>query len=286
MSLILQPNSPLYQTFADIVAQRKMVFFAGLPGAGKSLLLKQLVLMAQQAGRTVDLLQWDVTRSPFETAPNLLHQYPEIDGVTHAAIRKGVGLWARTAVHHWHTTHHNDSHLLIGETPLIGNRLMELAQPHDDEGEAVLSSEQTLFIVPVPSVAVRRHIETAREQTIAAPQHEKESKDAPPNVLHALWQEVAQLGYQLDLADTKLVGQVAYEPEVYAAVYQHLLQHRAHFILPVETILPPSGSAYDLTLTGRELAATPEEVDEMMTAVQQQYTPEELEEVVSHWFEV
>ncbi|MCB8942881.1 MAG: hypothetical protein H6658_03790 [Ardenticatenaceae bacterium] len=285
MSLILPPHTPLYQTFADIVARRKLVFFAGLPGAGKSLLLKQLVLLAQAAGRTVDLLQWDVVRSPFET-PHLLQQFPEVDGVTHAAIRKGVGLWARTAVHHWHTTHLNDNHMLIGETPLIGNRLMELAQPHDDNVEAMLSSEQTLFLVPVPSAAVRRHIETAREQSIADPQHEKETKDAPPNVLRALWQEVAQLGYQLNLTDTKPVGHVAYEPEVYTAVYHHLLPHRHHHILPITTILQPSGSAYDLTLNGHELAATPEAVNEIMTAVQHQYTPAELDEIVSRWYEV
>ena len=285
MSLILQPNSSLYQTFADIVAGRKMVFFAGLPGAGKSLLLKQVVLMAQQAGRTVDLLQWDVTRSVFETADSN-DQYPEINGVTHAAIRKGVGLWARTAVHQWHTTHANDTHMLIGETPLIGNRLIELAQRHDDAVEASLSGDQTLFIVPVPSQEVRRYIENARENSIADPRHEKETKDAPPNVLHALWQDVAQLGYQLNLTTTKPEGNVAYEPEVYTAVYQHLLPHRQHHILPVDTILQPSGSAYDLILSGRELAATLEEVNEIMTAVEQQYTPRTLEESVSRWFEV
>ena len=53
-----------------------MVFLAGLPGTGKSLLLKQLVLIAQQAGRTVDTLQWDVTRLPFETADILALGYP------------------------------------------------------------------------------------------------------------------------------------------------------------------------------------------------------------------
>ena len=283
MSLILQPNSLLYSTFAQIVAQRKMVFFAGLPGAGKSLLLKQLALMVQRSGRIVDLLQWDVTRSAFETAA-AQQRYPEIDGVTHAAIRKAVGLWARTAVYQWYATHQDDTRFLLGEVPLVGSRLIELVQPHDDEAETVLSQEQALFVVPVPSVAVRQFIEQAREQTIAAPQHEKETKDAPPNVLHMLWQEVFQVGYQLGIRKTQPDGPVPYEPDVYTAVYRHLLRHRPHHILPVTTILPAPGSAYDWHTNGRELMATPTEVETILGQVEQQYTPATLDQAVSQWY--
>ena len=283
MSLILQPNSSLYHTFAQIVTQRKMVFFAGLPGAGKSLLLKQLALMAQQSGRVVDLLQWDVTRSAFETA-DTQQRYPEIGGVTHAAIRKAVGLWARTTVYQWHTTHQDDARFLLGEVPLVGSRLIELVQPHDDKVEAVLSHEQALFIVPVPSVAVRQFIEQAREQTIAAPQHEKETKDAPPNVLHMLWQEVSQVGYQLGIRERQPDGPVPYEPDVYTAVYRHLLRHRPHHILPVTTVLPAPGSAYDWHTSGHELMATQTEVETILGQVEQQYTPATLDQAVSQWY--
>ena len=53
--------------------------------------------MAHEKGRTVHLLQWDVTRASFEM-PEVLARYPEIDGVSHAMIRKAMGLWARDGV--------------------------------------------------------------------------------------------------------------------------------------------------------------------------------------------
>jgi adenylylsulfate kinase-like enzyme len=45
-----------------------MVFLAGLPGTGKSLLAHQLAHMASDAGRTIHLLQWDVARPVFEAS--------------------------------------------------------------------------------------------------------------------------------------------------------------------------------------------------------------------------
>ena len=284
MSTVLPPDSTLYHTFQQMIARRKMVFFAGLPGAGKSLLLKQLALLAQQAGRVVDLLQWDVTRAAFERA-EILQKYPEVNGVTHAVIRKAVGLWARTAVYEWQQ-HTDDNHFLLGEVPLIGNRLIELVQIHEDAVEAVLSSEKALFVVPVPSKAVRQIIEAAREQSIVQPQHEKETKDAPPNVLHMLWREVAQLGYRPGLKEHEPAKGVAYDPEVYTAVYRHLLQHRHHQILAIDTVLRPTSSAYEWHLSGTELAASPTEVNDILTKVEQEYTPERLEQIVADWFEI
>lgn len=287
--IILPTNSNIFTTFQRLAAEQRLVFLAGLPGTGKSLLIQQLVLLAQQAGRTVDLLQWDLARAPFETAV-LLQKYPEFNGVTHPAIRKAVGLWARTAVHQWHERHKNSNRLLIGETPLIGNRLIELVQATDDAIEAGLRSSHTLFIVPVPSASVRRHIEAAREKSIVNPQHQNETKDAPPNVLHAIWQEVARLGQQLQLTPKLDFLENSdfseYDPAMYTAVYQHLLQHRHHHILPVNTLLTPSGSAYDLQLSGSELAATPAEVDAIMQQIETEFTGNELETAVANWYKL
>lgn len=279
--MILPVNSFLYRAFEQAVARRKMVFFAGLPGAGKSLLLQQMALMAEQAGRPVHLLQWDVTRAVFETAENLA-RYPEIDGVTHSAIRKAVGVWARTAVYQWHTRHARQSDLLLGEVPLIGNRLIELVQKVDDAAEPVLAGAETLFFVPVPSRRVRQVIEQARERSIAAPRHEKETKDAQPNVLRALWLEVAQVGRQLGLAGESDLQ--VYHPDVYAAVYRHLLQHRTCETLFVDEVLRPAGSAYDLSVSGGELVASPAEVAAVMAEIEQKYSDSELETAVNNWF--
>ncbi len=63
-----------------------MVFFAGLPGTGKSLLVHQLVHVAAGRGRRVHLLQWDVARPVLEASP-AGRRYPLADGVTHAVVR-------------------------------------------------------------------------------------------------------------------------------------------------------------------------------------------------------
>lgn len=261
--IIIPTNSNIFATFQQLAAQQRMVFLAGLPGTGKSLLIQQLAIMAQQAGRVVDLLQWDVTRAAFETAA-ILQKYPEVEGVTHPVIRKAVGLWAREAVYHW-ATNHDSNQLLIGEVPLIGNRLSELTQPYPDAAETVLNNPNCLFVIPTPSRAVRQVIEAARAQTIANPRHEKESKDAQPSVLQSLWQQVAEAGARLGFTDKV----VAYDPEIYTAVYQHLLQHRHHLVLPINTVLNPNDSAYALQINGTELAAAPTEVRETLQKVEQ-----------------
>lgn len=286
--IILPTNSTLYTTFQQLATQQRLVFLAGLPGTGKSLLIQQLVLLAQRAGRTVHLLQWDVTRAAFETAVNL-QTYPEIDGVTHPAIRKAVGLWARTAVYRWHQTY-DSHHLLIGEVPLIGNRLTELTQPLNDAAEPLLSDPACCFIIPTPSKAVRQVIEDARARSIAQPRHEKEARDAQPNVLQMLWQEVAAIGQQLQLIQKSDFLEKsdfsAYDPGVYTAVYQHLLQHRHHQTLPIDTVLTPNGSAYALPLNGSELAATPTEVDAIMQQIETEFTGDTLETAVANWYKI
>jgi len=283
--IILPKESNIYRLFQQAVAQRQMVFLAGLPGTGKSLLLKQLALMAQQAGRTTHLLQWDVTRAAFETAV-ILQKYPEIDGVTHPAIRKAVGLWTRAGIQQWHETYVGTDHFLLGEVPLVGNRLSELTQSLPDESEAILVDEKTLFIVPVPSQSVRQTIEAAREESIANPQHEKENNDAHPNVLYMLWHDVVLAGYELGLVAEKPIGKIAYDAAVYAAVYQHLLTNRHTVILPINTVLRPNGSAYELVIDGTELTATPDEVDKIMQTVEQSMTADELETAVFNWYKI
>jgi len=279
---------PLYKGFEGLITTRRMVFFAGLPGVGKSLHLKNFAGLAQDAGRKVHLLQWDVTRAAFET-DEILARYPEVDGVTHAGVRKAVGLWARRGVLRWHRAHPDPSHLLVGEVPLVGNRLIELVQPLDDEVEPLLSSDAALFITPVPSAEVRRHIEAAREQSIAQPSHERERADAPPNVLKALWLELHTVAQKLGLATNSAYpdrNPPDYNPEVYAAVFDHLLRHRHRETLWVNDLLPATGSVYDFEGIESELVATPEEVMSSLETVDNRYTQEGLEQAVAAWYDV
>jgi hypothetical protein len=270
--------------------ERRCVLFAGLPGVGKSLLLQQLAILALEAGRTVHSLQWDVARAPFET-PALLARYPETDGVTHAAIRKAAGFWARAAVAAWDTAYADRRHLLIGEVPLIGNRLIELAQPAADPAdpaEMLLTGPGSLFLIPVPSREVRRQIEAARVRDTAAPAHERERANAIPALLRALWEEVAAVGRALGLPEASGMADAApadFDPDLYGAVYLRLLRHRPAMLLPITTILPVQDSAYAGLEAVRELTPSPDEVARVLAQVEQR-SPADVEREVNAWFRV
>ena len=278
--LVIPIASNLYKVVKEIVQNKRMIFVTGIPGVGKSLLIQQMALIASEAGREVHLLRYNLARRPFETEVNI-SKYPEIDGVTDPAIRKAVGLWARQAVQTWHKSHPAANQLLIGELPLIGNRLIELVEPADDAAESLLTSKQTLFVVPVPSWEVREVIEATRARTIAEPQNEQEKLDAPPNVLQLMWQEVNQLARQIGL--TKASPQTLYNPYIYGGVFEALLQHRPTKLLLIDQVLRPSRSVYDLDVLAGILQPTAEEANQTMTLVESQYSYAELSELVQNW---
>lgn len=277
--LVIPISSTLYQHLNQLAQSKRMVFMTGLQGTGKSLLIQQLALIAQQSGRTVHLLQWLTARQPFET-PEILTHYPEVDGVTHAVIRKATGMWVRGAVARWHEQHADPSHLLIGELPLIGNRLLELTQPTDDGIEPLLTSEQVQFVLPVPSWEVRTAIEDARARTLADPQHERETRDASPAVLQALWQEVNGVARQMGL--TKASPTTPYNPYIYGGVFQALLRERRLQTLLVDEVLHPDRSVYELAQIATELQATPAEVAAIMARLAAEDVAG-VETAVSHW---
>ncbi|WP_420641714.1 hypothetical protein [Candidatus Leptofilum sp.] len=264
----------------EIVQSKRMIFVSGIPGVGKSLLIQQMVLIASEAGREVHLLRYNLARQPFETQVNIT-KYPEIDGVTDPAIRKAVGLWARTAVREWHEAHPSTNQMLIGELPLIGNRLIELVEPTEDTAEPLLTSDQTLFVVPVPSWEVREVIEDTRARTVAEPQNEQEKLDAPPNVLQLMWQEVNRLARQIGL--TKASPQTPYNPYIYGGVFEALLQHRPSKLLLIDEVLRPSRSVYELDVLSGMLQPTAEEANAAISHVENQYSYDELAELVQNW---
>jgi len=278
--LVIPISSNLYQVVKEIVQSKRLIFVTGIPGVGKSLLIQQMALIASEAGREVHLLRYNLARRPFETQVNI-SKYPEIDGVTDPAIRKAVGLWARQAVQTWHETHPDPSQLLIGELPLIGNRLIELVEPGDDTAESLLNGEQTLFVVPIPSWEVREVIEKTRKRTLADPQHEQEKLDAPPNVLRAMWEAVNGLAREIGL--TKASPQTPYNPYIYGGVFEAILQHRPSKLLLIDQVLRPSHSVYQLDVLAGTLVPTAEEANATMVQVESRYTHEELAELVQNW---
>jgi hypothetical protein len=208
--------------------------------------------VAVAAGRAVHLLQWDVARPVFE-ASEAGRRYPVVDGVTHPIVRKAVGLWARGAIVAWHARHAGAESLLLGETPLVGHRLIELARRAGDDAERLLAAPSCRFLVPVPSVEVRAFLEAERERRAVRPRHAREREDAPPSVLHALWRELAAIAPRLGIAVTG--GEDApYDPDVYRRVYERLLRHRHVEAVALDTRLPTAElSVYAYTVPHAEM---------------------------------
>ncbi|MEM8863073.1 MAG: hypothetical protein AAGD96_32580, partial [Chloroflexota bacterium] len=189
MKIILPKESEVSRLFEKTVKSKRFVFVAGIPGVGKSLYVQQLAVMAQVIGKKVHLFQYDVTRMAFENSPVGLERYPEINGFTQPTIRKALGIWAREGIVNWHHKFGSAEHILIGELPLVGNRLIEVVQKQFDPAENLLAGDLAQFIIPVPSIRIRDKIEAARQASIENPRNAKEVKDAPPNVLRENWQQ-------------------------------------------------------------------------------------------------
>ena len=260
--VIAPTGSPLHAALDGLAARARMVFFAGLPGTGKSLCIHQLAHLAHARGRRVSLLQWDVARPPFEAHP-AGRAYPLDRGVTHGVIRLAVGRWARAAVARWNAEHPDAAALLIGETPLAGHRLIELARPAPDATEPLLAAPSARFVVPVPSTAVRAHIEAERLRRAAVPLHEREREDAPPDVMRDLWRQLRAAAVGLGLAPPLPPDQAEspYDPEVYAAVYLAVLARRHRLRLALDAVLPAERlSPYDLRVPTVDIVPEPRDI--------------------------
>jgi hypothetical protein len=283
--VLIEQASSLFAPLTRLAREARMVFLAGLPGTGKSLLIRELAHLAHAGGRRIHLLQWDVARPAFE-ASEAGRRYPQVDGITHGLIRLAVGRWARRAVARWHAEHGGPEHLLIGETPFIGHRLIELARPAPDAAEPVLAAPHTRFVIPVPSRELRRHLEAERGRRAGAPLHPREREDAPPHVLRTLWAEVAVAAAALGLVEAAPAAGGGYDPDVYRRVYERLLGHRHVEVLATDTPLPVAGvSAYDLRVPAPDLLPTPEEAEHFIAeAVAGHPDPAAVQARIDTWY--
>jgi hypothetical protein len=284
--LLVGEGSPLFVALDGLVREARLVFFAGLPGTGKSLLIHQLGHLAHARGRRIHLLQWDVTRPLFEaSAPG--QRYPQEDGVTHAVIRLAVGRWARAAIAGWAARFLGGDDLLLGETPFVGHRLIELARPEPDAAEPVLAADSTRFVIPVPSPELRAHLEAERGRRAAAPLHRREREDAPPRVLRELWRELVDVARDLGLGGAPLPGQpTAYDPALYRAVYERLLRHRRAQTLPLDARLPADDlSPYDFRIPLLDVLPTGADVARAIHEIEVHYRdPATLARTVEGWY--
>jgi hypothetical protein len=284
--LLLDPASALHATLAGLAGQARAVFVAGLPGTGKSLLIHQLVQLADQQERAVSLLQWDVARPVIENHA-AARAFPAHRGVTHGVVRVAVGRWAREAVARWAARAKGSPALLIGETPLVGHRLVELVRCMDDAAEPVLSDPRTRFVIPVPSRELRLHLEAERSRRAAQPLHPREREDAPPEVLRDLWHRLAGVATTLSLAGAPAAGAPApYDPALYCAVYQQVLRRRHVDVLRLDAILPTAAmSPYDLGVAVDDLRPRADEAEGLLAGAGRDWAdPAALEEMLDHWY--
>jgi hypothetical protein len=231
------------------------------------------------------MLQWDVARPVFE-ASAAGQRYPVVHGVTHGVIRKAAGLWARQAVVQWHQRYPEVGHLLIGETPLVGHRCIELARQCADAAELLL--QMACFVVPVPSRTVRGFLEAERQRRSVRPLHAQEREDAPPQILRDLWRHLACIAPALGVgaALPAFGAEIPYDPLLYQAVYQRLLTQRRVLVLPMDTILPTMTlSVYDFAVPRRDIVPTMEEVTRFIGEVEAQYPDlEVLQQDIDYWY--
>lgn len=281
---MLPPDSGVSTRLQTLAGTQRLVFFAGLPGVGKSLLIRELAHMAHALGRRVHLLQWDVARYGVKTEA-VIAKYPDVTGLTHAVIRKAVGLWSRSAVAQWNAANPDEADLIIGETPLIGNRLIELAVPMSDDAEPLLQAQNTSFLVPLPSKEVRHAIEGARAASTASPRHERERGDARPSVMHAIWKELRQTATSMGIGNAHSKN---YDPDTYQDVYMNVLKHRKPEILPMDVVLTPTNqSVYDFQMPTHDLSPTETEGLAFIEQVERLYPDlAVLDEEVARWYVV
>lgn len=285
--IVIPTSSRLYEQLERLAGQSQMVYFAGLPGTGKSLLIHQLAHLAAAQGRGVHLLQWDTARPVFEAHP-ASQQYPVQDGVTHAVIRKACGLWVRQALVRWHREHDRNDAFLIGETPLIGNRFMELAGIVSDAAETLLRQPTCVFVIPVPAPPIRQFIEVERQRRSTQPLHAHESQDAPPQVLRDLWQELVRIAPRLGVSTSRQQADTTFDPWLYQQVYATLLRYRHIQVMPLDLLLPTtSWSVYDFDIACAFLTPTADDVAHFIEAVERQYPdPQTLQCQMAHWYRV
>ena len=284
-NIIIPPTSQVYMMLNRLVDNQRIVFLTGLPGVGKSLLLNQLAHLAHFSGHQVYLLQWDILRDAFMT-DRIASLFPDTDGITHSVIRRAAGLWVRQAVAQWHQKHLGEKSILIGEAPLIGNRLLELVLPRNDAAESILLEKSTRFVLPIPSRRIRRLMETARQTSIKNPRNSRELNDAAPEVLKALWRELIRAAMALNIPTPPKGSDEDYDPRIYESVYLQVLKHRRYEITRLNiTLSTHSRSVYTFNMPVEELIPNASEVSHSIEEVEHAYPNlHGLEQEMEEWY--
>lgn len=251
---LIPADSELHKALSACERSARCLVLAGLPGIGKSLLTRQLALIAQSKGRATTVMQWDTVRESFEAHP-AGEQFPPTAGVAHPVIRLAADRWARTGVGRWHATAPSDG-LLIIEAPLVGGRMMALARPADDDAEPLLAHEAA-FLLPVPTAAVKSALRGRRGND------EAQSANLPFASVDVLDELVREINAVFVALGGSTVPAAGYDPDIYAAVYGHAMRARQCQRLEIDRVFAISAVAEK---PAEELMPTDDEVTAAVAA--------------------
>lgn len=281
--IILPKHGTVFKSLDKLASGARVVCFSGLPAVGKSMYIQQFSYLALSKGREITTLQWDRARQAFETGP-LLSKYPESDGITHPCIRKGCGQWARKAVYTWSIKNTDPRSLLIIEAPLIGNRLVELAVPANDECEDFLRMPEVQFVLPVPTAEIRTAIEARRRKTSTDPKHEQERADANPFVVAVLSKELSEVAVRLGYRGPSEWH--VYNPSLYEYVYRAVLKYRNLQVLKIDFLVDVPDSVYAFAGPDKKyLVPGDQELIDSIKLVESLYTSAgSLQTSVDNWY--
>ncbi len=278
---IIPTSSPVFKQLDELAAQKQIVVFSGLPGVGKSLYVREFQLIAKSYGRTVDLIQWDVARKSFETDFINKH-FPIQDGTVHNGFKLIAGKWLMDEVSLWIEQHWDSDRLLLIEAPLVGHRFIELVKPTDDKDlEMHLASEAVAVVMPIPSSEVRAKIEAERMRQVK--EDAKVWSGAKPSVMLMLWKMTCGIANEFG-KDIDLSVQPPYDSAIYEFVFKKILQHRNFVPLIIDEVFEVPQESEDALHDQESMKADAETADHYGQMIQESYTEDAINEVVSNWY--
>lgn len=276
-----RPPAPYLQELWSRIAGLRCIVVVGLPGTGKSLLVREIAAAAGADGRPSTVMQWDVSRESWDSHPPAAAKYPELDGVTHEGIRTAMGTWVREAIADWYSQHADDDDLLIVEAPHIGGRFSELAHVVDDAAEPSLRGPGTLFVLVAPTKDLQLTLKSQRAADMESQgEGSYESNNASPDLLDELTNSLRGPAQELGIVSTSSTG---YDPELYAELMQHVLRHRNVLLVRPDRLMEVTGSVYSLGDQSTRLWATEEQVQRSLDVVESM-SQGELAQHTNDWF--
>lgn len=278
---VIPKTSKVYTQLLELVTSTQIVIFSGLPGVGKSLYINEFKTIAKAEGHTVDLIQWDVARKGFET-PFVKEHFPMGEGTVHNGLKLMAGQWLIDEVELWADAHLDTGRILLIEAPLVGHRFVELIKPlKNTDLEAILASESTKVVMPIPSKKVRTKIEEERARQVS--EEAKAWSGAKPSVMLMLWKMTCGIANELGM-DIDMSGQPEYSPSVYEYVFSVILKHRHFEPLMIEEIFEVPPQDESALHDGSSFLPDSPTADHYAQLILDKYTTKEIDEVVEGWY--